>query len=179
MNIIVITDFQVPIPHLKLQFKDANGYDNKDMKKGFTLIELLVVISIVAILSALLMANFIGVRQRSRDATRKSDMQSIRQALELYRADVGSYPSSITCGSQLVNPTTNSIVYMSEIPCDPIASGQSTNYRYTYNNGNGTYTLTACIENSADTENTINSCSGSSDSCCSDPFDGKVSYTNP
>lgn len=151
----------------------------KDMKKGFTLIELLVVISIVAILSALLMANFIGVRQRSRDATRKSDLQNIRQALELYRADIGSYPASIQCDNSLVNPDDGAVVYMQEIPCDPISSSQQTEYLYTYNSGNNTYTLDACIENSADTDNTISSCQGSSDPCCTDPFKGKISFTNP
>lgn len=149
------------------------------MRKGFTLIELLVVISIVAILSALLMANFIGVRQRSRDATRKSDLQNIRQALELYRADVGSYPNAIVCGNQLVNPNDTSVIYMQEIPCDPISSGQSTEYEYSYDAGNNSYELDACIENAADAENTIASCQASSDPCCSDPFKGRITFTNP
>ena len=68
-------------------------------KKGFTLIELLVVIGIIGILSGLLMANFIGVRQRSRDGTRKSNLSQIQSAVELYRSDQGSYPSPLpACG---------------------------------------------------------------------------------
>lgn len=151
------------------------------MKKGFTLIELLVVISIVAVLSALLMANFIGVRQRSRDAVRKSDLQNIRQALELYRADYGSYPLTLVCGeaNSLTNPDDPSIVYMNEIPCDPISTTLTTEYTYAYDNGNGTYTLTACLENPADSENEIVSCTGSADACCTDPFEGKTTYSNP
>lgn len=151
------------------------------MKKGFTLIELLVVISIIAILSALLMANFIGVRQRSRDATRKSDLQNIRQALELYRADIGSYPAtnSIGCGAALRDPNDANVVYMAEIPCDPTAgSSSTTGYKYTLA-GNGSYTVTACIENSADADNVISSCSASSDPCCSGSFHGKVTFANP
>jgi len=154
------------------------------MKKGFTLIELLVVISIIAILSALLMANFIGVRQRSRDATRKSDLQNIRQALELYRADIGSYPPSsptnaITCNGSLADPQDANVVYMADVPCDPTSgSSSTTGYSYVLG-GNGSYTLSACIENAADSENTISSCSASSDPCCSGSFHGKVTFVNP
>ena len=149
------------------------------MKKGFTLIELLVVISIIAILSALLMANFIGVRQRSRDATRKSDLQNIRQALELYRADQGSYPAAIACSGTLADPLDANVVYMADVPCDP-TSGSSSTTGYSYAlGGNGSYTLSACIENAADSDNTISSCSASSDPCCSGSFHGKVTFVNP
>lgn len=55
--------------------------------KGFTLIELLVVLVIIASLATLLTANFVGVRQRGRDAQRKSDLRQIQSAFELYRAD--------------------------------------------------------------------------------------------
>lgn len=148
------------------------------MKKGFTLIELLVVISIIAILSALLMANFIGVRQRSRDATRKSDLQNIRQALELYRADKGSYPAAIACSGTLVDPLDANVVYMAEIPCDPISgSSSTTGYSYVLG-GNGSYTLSACIENAADSDNVI-SCNPGNDNCCSSSFHGKVTFVNP
>lgn len=153
---------------------------NKSMKRsGFTLIELLVVISIVAILSALLMANFIGVRQRSRDATRKSDLQNLRQALELYRADTGSYPASITCGTSLTNPDDATVIYMQEIPCDPISSSSQTEYQYSFNAATNTYTVQACLENSADADNEINCQTSGSDACCSTPFNGKQILTNP
>jgi general secretion pathway protein G len=57
------------------------------MKKGFTLIELLVVIAIIGMLSALLVPNFMGARERARDAQRKSDLKQIQKALEMYRQD--------------------------------------------------------------------------------------------
>jgi len=38
------------------------------MKKAFTLIELLVVIAIIGMLSALFLPNFMGARERARDA---------------------------------------------------------------------------------------------------------------
>lgn len=115
---------------------------------GFTLIELLIVIAIISILSAILMVNFVGIRQRARDAQRKSDLRQIQSALELFRADHGCYPYTgciiafPTCGSALAY---NGFTYMQKIPCDPAGSS------YIYNNTNGnTYSLTACLENQSD-----------------------------
>src|SRR3989344_3453061 len=91
--------------------------ENLKSRRGFTLIELLVVISIISVLSALLMTNFVGVRQRGRDAQRKSDTRQIQTALELYRSDNGSYPTVFpVCGGPFIY---NSATYMQKIPCDP------------------------------------------------------------
>ena len=88
--------------------------------RGFTLIELLVAISIIGVLSSFLLANFVGVRQRARDGVRKSDLRQIQSALELYRSDKGTYPSSLPpCGSPLQDTSTPPVVYMQKIPCDP------------------------------------------------------------
>ncbi len=111
--------------------------------KGFTLIELLVVISVIAVLTTLLMANFVGIRQRGRDGQRKSNLYSIQSALELYRADNGAYPLALVCGSSLTNATAT---YMQKVPCDPL-SGDA----YTYTSTDGTtYSMIACIENQND-----------------------------
>lgn len=71
------------------------------MKKGFTLIELLVTISIIAILTGFSLVAFNGTKATSRDAKRKADLESIRSALELYRADYGGYPLSTNYPSAL------------------------------------------------------------------------------
>lgn len=63
-------------------------------KNGFTLIEILVVISIIAILGALSFGIFSTVQKNNRDQIRIRDLQSIKQALELYRSDLGDYPSA-------------------------------------------------------------------------------------
>ena len=118
---------------------------NPNSSYAFTLIELLVVVAIIGILSALLMSNFIGVRQRARDAQRKSDAHQIQSALELYRADQGAYPTSLynsTCGSSL---KSGSSTYMQSLPCDP-----STGLVYNYVSDGTTYTLFACLENGTD-----------------------------
>lgn len=115
---------------------------------GFTLIELLVSISIIAILTALLTANFVGARQRGRDGVRKADVRQMQSALELYRSDNGSYPLD-SAFPQCENPLeVGGSTYMQEVPCDP-----STSSPYTYISPDGsTYTLYACLENEQDSE---------------------------
>ncbi len=117
--------------------------------RGFTLIELLVSISIIAILTALLTANFIGARQRGRDGQRKSNMYQMQSALELYRADNGDYPATAnlsTCGNGI---SVNGTVYMQKVPCDPVTGDP---YIYTAAVDGSTYTLFGCLENSNDSE---------------------------
>lgn len=136
--------------------------------KGFTLVELLIVIAIIGVLSALLMANFIGVRQRARDAQRKANVRQIQSALELYRSDQSRYPKSDgleypnTCNipSPLkVGTDPNTVTYMSNIPCDP----NGVNYQYNsgkyyyYSLDGSIYTLAACLENTGDVSAEITS----------------------
>ena len=150
-------------------------------KSGFTLIELLVSISIIAILTALLTANFIGARQRGRDGQRKADLQQIRSALELYRADNGNYPTGAkfpTCGSCLSASGTclaTDTKYMQKIPCDPI-SGSSFSYTPTASCDNATttcttYSIYACLENGQDSEK-------DSSNLCTAPY-FSYTLTNP
>jgi len=80
------------------------------MKKGFTLIELLVVITIIAILVGVAAVNYQKTVQLGRDSKRKADLEQIRQALETYRSEVGTYPAAL---STLV-PN-----YISTLPTDP------------------------------------------------------------
>lgn len=68
------------------------------MKKilGFTLIELLVTIAIIATLSAILLPNFMGARQKASDSQKIQDMNSIKSALRLYYNDHQAYPPPAT-----------------------------------------------------------------------------------
>lgn len=147
--------------------KAINNLQLTIYKKGFTLIELLVAIGIIGILSGFLLANFVGVRQRVRDGQRKFDLQEIRSALELYRADQGKYIDNETnsnhtflgfnCifGSSSFKGGSPPITYMQRIPCDPILLGTGKwNYgSYYYSSPDGaTYTLGACLENGNDTD---------------------------
>lgn len=122
-----------------------------NLQRGFTLIELLIVVAIIGILASLLMVNFIGIRQRARDGQRKSDLRQIQSALELHRADQGSYPTTLSsCASPLTGGTGSSVVtYMQKIPCDPLNTSP---YAYIYTSSGTTYSLASCLENTSDSQ---------------------------
>jgi general secretion pathway protein G len=159
----------------------------KKKQSGFTLIELLVSISIIAILTALLTVNFIGARQRARDAQRKSNLYNIQSALELYRADNDSYPTTLTatspyCGEDAGNnaiafKSASGTIYMAKIPCDP-STGGSYSYSPSPADCDGsstmctTYTLFGCLENGEDSE-------GQSIAATTCPSKKSFTLTNP
>jgi general secretion pathway protein G len=60
---------------------------------GFTLLELLVVLAIMGLLAAIIAPQVLKYLGSSRTQTAKVQIQNIGAALELYRLDVGHYPS--------------------------------------------------------------------------------------
>ena len=61
---------------------------------GFTLVELLVVLVIIGGLTALVAPNFIGQSEKAKPQTARVQLESLRNALDMYHLDVGRYPSS-------------------------------------------------------------------------------------
>lgn len=61
---------------------------------AFTLIELLIVVAIIAILAAIAVPNFLEAQTRAKVSRAKADMRSIATALESYRVDGSTYPTS-------------------------------------------------------------------------------------
>jgi general secretion pathway protein G len=97
---------------------------NIHRKKSFTLIEILVVVTIISVLMAVGVTSYSSINKRSRDTKRKSDIEQIRSALEMYRSDNGSYIN----GSDISTLVTNS--YITNIPKDP----KGASYLYTGTN---------------------------------------------
>lgn len=126
------------------------------LNNGFTLIELLVVISIIGIVVGLSIFGLEGARQSSRDAKRKADLESIRSALELYRADCGKYYDWNTQTSGALtsikgfnvsgNKCLTTDVYMDSVPKDPLDPDHTYYYRSTASYGNVNYVLCASLE---------------------------------
>ncbi len=118
---------------------------------AFTLIELLIVIAIIALMMAISIFGLSGARENSRDQRRKSDIESLRTALELYRADCDRYPANgeIVAGTQLEGTLSsgskclNSYVYMKEVPTDPLAGAS---YQYNQTGGGSGYDLCSTLE---------------------------------
>jgi prepilin-type N-terminal cleavage/methylation domain-containing protein len=98
-------------------------------KRGFTMIELLVVMLVTSILISISLFGIEEARKGTRDGLRKSNLQSISQALEFYRADCGQYPATVSFGGVIESTCTGSNnVYISPVPSDP--SSPSRVYSY-------------------------------------------------
>ncbi len=74
--------------------------------RGFTLVELLVAISIIAVLTAVLLPNFMGARERARDAKKKQNLYAIKNALRMYYNDNQIYPPKLV-GPEFSLPDTS------------------------------------------------------------------------
>lgn len=58
---------------------------------GFTLIELLVAATIIIVLATLGLVSYRVAARNSRNAKRKSDLETVRQAMMMYRSEEGAY----------------------------------------------------------------------------------------
>jgi type II secretion system protein G len=134
------------------------------MKKliGFTLIEMLVVIAILGIIATVLFAtiNPVAQLQKTNDAHRKSDLENVQRALDLYYQDNGSYPASsasfqIAPGGTAIAWGSAWSTYMSKLPKDPIAANTYVYYSPTSSNGQAYY-LYANLQQGAHDPNACN-----------------------
>ncbi len=112
-------------------------------QKGFTLLELLLVIVIVSMLAFVLYPRLVAGPINARDADRKQDLSKIKNALERYYQENGSYPA------QLVSLVEGATPYIKPpLPTDPKSKTQ---YRYsTSGNPISSYVLQTNLENPKD-----------------------------
>lgn len=125
--------------------------------RGFTLIELLIVIVIIGILTGISVFALVGSRESARDARRKTDLEQIRSALELYRADCNRYPASLPASPSSLTGSTctpaNTNTYMQSMPADP-SSGS-----YSYSRTSSTsYVLCSRLEDPPSPANNTSGC---------------------
>jgi general secretion pathway protein G len=99
--------------------------------RGFTLIEIMVVVAILGILAALVVPKIMGRPDEARIVAAKQDIAAIRQALNLYRLDNVSYPTTEQGLQALVEKPTSgpfpgnwkSGGYLERLPNDPWGTG--------------------------------------------------------
>ena len=118
-------------------FKNQQSLLGKKNEHGFTLLELLVVMVIISTLAVIGLRTFLRSQMRGRDAKRKSDLEQITRALEMYRSDKGYYPvnseagqirvaynggvdqTSFDWGEVFNDPDNTLTIYMPVLPQDP------------------------------------------------------------
>lgn len=114
------------------------------LQGGFTLVEILVVVSLIGVLTIFAAVNVAQQPLKARDAVRKDDLQRIKNALEGYYSDAGSYPPAnvlSSCGSTALSP------YLKSVPCDPKTKLP---YRYQVLTTPHRYRVLTKLENGAD-----------------------------
>ena len=150
---------------LKTNFKLFNRNNFTESGAGFTLIELLVVISIISLMSSVLLVATVNTRKKARDTVRRSTLNQLAKALELYYEDNNTYPAtpafptwhSSEAGddSSVVSDPDNYIPglapkYIAKLPHDPlggIGCGTTWHRSFLYMSDGRDYKLLAACSN--------------------------------
>ncbi|MEO5370792.1 MAG: type II secretion system major pseudopilin GspG [Magnetococcus sp. DMHC-1] len=107
--------------------KHACQYPSKTGSNGFTLIEIMVVVVILGIMATLIIPKIMSRPDEARHTKAVLDIQSIGQALDLYRLDNKQYPTTEqTLKALVVKPETEPVPrrwrqegYLAVMPVDP------------------------------------------------------------
>src|SRR5258708_38626405 len=104
---------------------------------GFTLVELLMVMVVLAVIAAIVIPKFADRHKQSQEASLKSDLNLLRNAIASFQADTGYYPKALADLSAAAAPAQGydsaaalqSITatdwhgpYVTSVPNDPVAA---------------------------------------------------------
>lgn len=119
---------------------------------AFTLVELLMVMVVLAVIAAIVIPKFAGRQLEAQDASLKSDLNLLRNAIASYQADTGYYPTALSdltattapadgctsagppCSSAITASNWHGPYLATAVPTDPV-SGTAFNYDGATNTG--------------------------------------------
>lgn len=117
------------------------------MKKAFTLVEILIVVVILGILAAIVVPQFTNATQDAQAGNLKTQISTLQNQIELYKARTNDYPDLGTGGWDLLITGD----YIKEAPKNPaarsgvqdvIGTAASASVGWVYDQTNGTLTAT-------------------------------------
>ncbi len=94
------------------------GKATRGVSGGFTLIELLIVMAIIGILVTIAQPTWLFATRKAREAVLRENLYAIRESIDQYHADRGSYPWAL---ADLVEHG-----YLRRIPGDPVTRRSDT-----------------------------------------------------
>jgi general secretion pathway protein G len=112
--------------------------------RGFTLIELLVVVVIIGLLAGLVAPRYFGQVGKSNTNVARAQIEQLGKALDTYRLDIGTYPTSEQ-GLQALITKPDGVdrwqgpYLQKQVPADPWGRA----YRYKTPGDHGDYDLTS------------------------------------
>ncbi len=116
-----------------MQIKQARSRGNRRLGRGFTLMELLVVLAILGLLMSLVGPRVLNQLGGAKTKTAALQIKDLEQALEMYKLDVGRFPSTSEGLEALVSKPGNAAGWngpylKSNVPLDPW--NREYNYKY-------------------------------------------------
>lgn len=86
--------------------------------RGFSMIEMMVVVTLMAILAGVGTVLFMGQLESGKISTAQTQVSELAKALDLYKLQIGSYPTQSEGLEVLVSPSKGQPI-MEKLPLDP------------------------------------------------------------
>ena len=122
----------------------------RNSKQGFTLVEMLVTATIIGLLAAMGLVSYVSANRNARNAKRRSDLEQVRAALELYRTENSDYPSGSNWTTTMSTLNTGGYLTNGQQISDPRSAPYP---QYTYNSSSAScsgYEICADLEPDTD-----------------------------